>query len=369
MPTTVNGIGTRYYGKRNRSVRTAACRSCNRVANLESYDTRLWFVVIFIPIIPLGRKRVIDACPICTRHFVASADAYEQARQLQVSAAQDQFRREPSPPAALQVHATLLGFHEREQAAKFRQTVRERFPADAELVAGLAAQLEHAGGYQEAGELYEAAHRLQPELPEARVAVAMRKMAAGELDDARRLLDFLEVPGAGQHYPLGPIDSLSIHYQNQGRHDEALQIAAHLIREIPEAGQQHKFRAFVTRSEKALGRYESILPAREHSVRGLFRGEGHVYSNRLRTVVIGIVAAVLLAGGLAINNEYIRQHRTLLVVNACGAPVQVKVDDQPPQTVADTGRIVLGEGRHHIQLSGAVDEAHDVNLEASYIDR
>ena len=104
-------------------------------------------------------------------------------------------------------------------------------------------------------------------------------------------------------------------------------------------------------------------------MRGLFRGEGHVYSNRLRTAVIGIVAAILLAGGLAINNEYIRQHRTLLVLNACGAPVQVRVDDQPPQTVADTGRIVLGEGRHRIQLSGAVDETHEVDLEAGYFDR
>ena len=262
MPTTVNGIGTHYYGKKNRSVRTAACRSCGRVAKLESYDTRLWFVVIFIPIIPLGRKRVIDSCPICSRHFVANADAYEQARQLQVSAAQDQFRREPSPPAALQVHATLLGFHESEQAAKFRQTVRERFPADAELLAGLAAQLEQAGSYQEAGELYEAAHRLQPELPEARVAVAMRKMAVGELDEARRLLDFLEVPAPASITRSARSTRSPIHYQNQGRHEEALQLAAHLIREIPEAGQQHKFRAFVARSEKALGRFESHPPAR-----------------------------------------------------------------------------------------------------------
>ncbi len=45
------------------------------------------------------------------------------------------------------------------------------------------------------------------------------------------------------------------------------------------------------------------------------------------------------------------------------------MDDQPPQTVADTGRIVLGEGRHRIQLAGAVDEAHEVNLEAGYFDR
>ena len=147
MPTTYNGIGTHYYGKKNRTGRTAACRSCGRVANLESYDTRLWFVIVFIPVIPLGRKRVIDACPNCTRHFVANAEDYEQARQLQVSAAQDQFRRDPSPQAALQVHAMLLGFHETEQAAAFRRTARERFPADAELMAGPAAQLEHVSLY------------------------------------------------------------------------------------------------------------------------------------------------------------------------------------------------------------------------------
>ncbi len=369
MPTTVNGIGTHYYGRKNRTVRTAPCRSCGRVASLESYDTRLWFVIVFIPIIPLGRKRVIDSCPICTRHFVASADAYEQARQLQVSAAQDQFRRDPSPPAALQVHATLLGFHEAEQAERFRQVVRDRFPADAELMAGLAAQLQQAGSYQEAGELYDLAHRLQPELPEARAAIALRKMAEGQLDEARRLLDFLEVPGAGQHYPIGPLDALSTYYQRAGRHDEALELAAHVLREVPEAGQQHKFRAFVARSEKALGRYESILPPREHTVRGLFRGEGHIYSNRIRWAILGTLAVALLAGGLAVNNEYIRQHRTLQVINACGAPVQVRVDDQPPQTVADTGRIVLAEGRHRIQLGGAVEETHDVDIQANYFDR
>jgi tetratricopeptide (TPR) repeat protein len=369
MPTTVNGVGTHYYGKKNRTMRTAPCRSCGRVANLESYDTRLWFVIIFIPIIPLGRKRVIDSCPICTRHFVANADAYDQARQLQVSAAQDQFRRDPSPQAALQVHATLLGFHETEQAARFRQAARERYPTDAELMAGLAAQLDQVASYQEAAELYDAAYRLQPELLEARVAIAMRKMAAGELDEARRLLDFLEVPGAGQQYPLGPLDVLSTYYQKQHRHEEALEIAEHLLREIPAVGQQHPFRAFVGRSEKELGRAESILPPRQHSLRGLFRGDGHVYSRPLRWAIIGGAGLLLLAAGLAVNNEYIRRHRTLRVINACGAPVQVRVDDQSPRTVADSGEIAVSEGRHRIQLTGAVDETHDVAVEAGYLDR
>ena len=194
-------------------------------------------------------------------------------------------------------------------------------------------------------------------------------MAVGELDEARRLLDFLETPGAGQHYPLGPIDVLSVHYQKQGRHEEALSIAAHLLREIPEAGQQHKFRAFVQQSEKALGRFESILPPREHSLRAFFRGKGYVYPGWLRWTVIGGAGLLLLAAGLLINNEYIRRHRTLQVVNACGQPVQVRVDDQPPGVVATFGQIVVGEGRHRIQLSGPVEETHEVDLEAGFFDR
>lgn len=63
MPTTVNGVGTHYYGRKNRAARISVCRACGRQGMLESYDTRLWFVIVFIPIIPLGRKRIIDQCP------------------------------------------------------------------------------------------------------------------------------------------------------------------------------------------------------------------------------------------------------------------------------------------------------------------
>jgi tetratricopeptide (TPR) repeat protein len=245
MPTTYNGIGTHYYGKKNRTARTAACQSCHRVGALQSFDTRLWLVILFIPVIPLKHKRITDQCPSCTRHYAADADVYEQNKQLQVSGALDRFRREPSPEAALQVHGMLLAFHESDQAAQFRDSVRQRFPSEAELMAGLAAQLDHFSAFDQASEFYEAALKLQPDLPEARVGVARRRMADGDLDAARKLLDFLEAPGAGQHRDLGPLDTLAGYYQRQGRHQEALELAAHLLREFPQTGQRHDLRAFV----------------------------------------------------------------------------------------------------------------------------
>ena len=51
MPSVYNGIGTWYYGKNNIHRRVSYCNQCNRVGELESYDTPLEFVVFFIPVI------------------------------------------------------------------------------------------------------------------------------------------------------------------------------------------------------------------------------------------------------------------------------------------------------------------------------
>ena len=68
MPQRINGIGTSYLGKSNVLSRTGECEACRRGAHLTSYDTRLWFTFFFIPVIPLGKKRILDYCASCTTH-------------------------------------------------------------------------------------------------------------------------------------------------------------------------------------------------------------------------------------------------------------------------------------------------------------
>lgn len=369
MPTTVNGIGTHYYGKKNVLTRTAACAACHRVGALESYDTRLWFVIVFIPVIPLGRKRIMDECPVCRRHFVASADVYEQARQLQTSGSLEQYHREPSPETAQEVHRQHLMFREHDQAAAFRQEALARFPNHASLRARLAQQLREVCSYQESAQLFQEAFDLDPSDPDARAGVALQKMAAGELDQARTLISFLEEPGAGQHYNLGPLDLLAGYYQRGGHHEQALQLAEVLLREWPRAANLYTFRAFVRKSEKALGRRESILPPQPFSLLGLFRAKDSPYAPGVRGAAITATLVLLLAAGLALNNEYIRRHRTLHVVNACGVPAQVQVDDEPLVTIERRGAITLAEGPHTIKVTGPVTETHNIELESGYFAR
>jgi tetratricopeptide (TPR) repeat protein len=366
---TVNGIGTHYYGKKNRSVRTAACASCHRVGSLESYDTRLWFVVVFIPVIPLGRKRIIDQCPVCRRHFVAGAAVFEQNKQLQISGSLEHFRREPSAEAAASVHQSLVAFREFEQAAQFRNGVLPMYPDNVGLRVQMAQQLRAFSSNTEAFALFEQALALDPDHPEARAGVALARMTEGKLDEARPLLDFLEEPGAGKRFSLQPIDVLARCYQGAGRHDEVLQLAEILLREYSQLGNDHSFRAFVRKSEKKLGRGESVLPAKAHSLLGLFRSSGSPYAPWQRVLAIGGLVSVLLIGGLAINNEYIRRHRVIHVVNACGTPALIQIDDEPAQKISGLGKVIVAEGPHTIKISGPVQETHNVQIATAYFDR
>ena len=52
MPYTMNGIGTWYWGQRNVQSRMGLCESCGRYGELKSYDTTLYIVVFFLPVIP-----------------------------------------------------------------------------------------------------------------------------------------------------------------------------------------------------------------------------------------------------------------------------------------------------------------------------
>ncbi len=367
MPSTVNGVGTHYYGRKNLQKRPGPCPHCGRAVELASYDTRLWFVIVFIPIIPLKRMRIIDYCSACTRHYAMEADKWETAKQLEVSGALEKFRANPTPEAAMAAHQQLLNFHQLEQAAEFRKTMREKFADNAKVHAYLGAAMEHFGQLDEAGGCYARAFALRPDLPEARVGVARVHISAGRLDDAHKLLDFLEKPGASQLYSLEPLDTLARAYQNANRHDDALAIFAGLQKELPKLPEEKWFRNLVAKSEKSAGRRESQLPKQPFSLKRLF-SSGQASTART-LLIVGILLAVV-ALGFVVANEFIRRHRRLHIVNGYATPANVQI-----QGVGNIGRIrsvesvSLAEGRYHAVISGPVQQELDFEVRDSYWNR
>jgi tetratricopeptide (TPR) repeat protein len=371
MPATYNGIGTHYYGKKNVERRDGACPHCGAHVQLSSYDTRLWFVVVFIPVIPLGRKRIVDQCPSCTRHFAVDADKWETSKQLEISGAQEKFRAAPTPEAAVAVHQQLLQFHEFEQATEFRRLLNTQFPDHAKLHAHLGAALSHFSKHAEAAPCFARALELRPDLPEARVGVAAEHIRGGRLTQARDLLDFLLKPGAAQLYSLEPVETLGRAFQNAGHHEEALELFTRLQAELPTLVEHRGFRKLVEKSEKSLGRKQSQLPKLKFSWRRMFQSRGPRSAGSSKWPLLAgglLVAAIIL--GLAISNEYIRRHRTLHLVNATGQPASVQIDGvEAVKNFRGVQEYILAEGPHHAVISGATRQELDFEVRGDYFGR
>ncbi|MDB6064613.1 MAG: cellulose synthase subunit BcsC [Pedosphaera sp.] len=375
MPITYNGIGTHYYGKRNVQSRPGVCPHCRRSVTLLSYDTRLWFVIFLIPIIPLGRKRIIDSCPACRRHYVAELQKWETARQLEISGALDKYRTNPTPETAIEAHRQLVIFHQLNEAEVFQKEMCEKFPDNARIQIYLALTMSQLGKAREAEPFFKRAFELRPDLPEARAGVAQIYIREKRLDDARALLDFMDKPGAAQLYSLAPLERLAIAYQEAGRHLQALPLFGRLLDEIPTLAQNRTFRKVVQRSES--GDRPSILPKAKFNLFKFLQqadaslaGNGQrAVSNRTLLITVGC-ALVLAIAGLMISNEYVRRHRTLYVVNSPTQHLKLEISGIGPMQIATAlTEVSLPEGHYVAKISGAIQEEVQFDIRASFFER
>ncbi len=365
MPHTVNGIGTHYYGKANPSQRKAECRACGRTGTLTSYDTRLFFVVIFVPLIPLGRKRIIDQCATCKRHYVMPLVTWESQRQLQTSGALDDYRQAPTVENGMAAHAQLMNFRQVTEAAELRVELLHRFPESARLMLHMAESDRAEGNIDGSDGMIRKAFALRPDLPETRFAMAGAERRAGELDAARALLEPLEKPGAAQLYPMVELENLAYAYQDRGRNAQAHEIMSILLRELPEAAQHPGFRKRFARAEQAaLPGAASTLPKRDHSVGAIMRDK----SRRKYALIAAAVAVIAI--GMAARNEFVRRHRTLTVVNGFESPVIVEIEGAERLVVApgERGTVPVKEGSGLARVTGAVKEEIPFTVETGYFE-
>lgn len=368
MPATLNGVGTMYGSTTNVQTRTGVCSRCQRHVLFESYDTRLWFVVLFIPLIPLGRKRIIDSCTSCSYHYVMSADEYATAGQKVVIESASIFEQEPTTAAALATHANLLAFHKYPEAAALRTQVIAQFLGDAELLVGFARQLDNYSR-EDAIPLYRQAYELDPQLPGARLGVAAMLMNAGKLDEARHILDFLEQSGAGKTYSLGELETLAMLYQSKDRHAEALQLFRHLIAELPDLIKVVEFRRKVGISERKLGTAESLLPKPLGGRFAMLNPLDDRYTTSHRGIALAVLVVMGFLAFAAVANEAIRRTRSLYIVHGLNVPVTVQVDDLPPIEVKSREKVTLKEGHHRVVVTSPFHSEYPVTIRTGYLER
>jgi hypothetical protein len=95
MPFLINGVGTWYYGQRRMLRVKSLCEFCQALGELESYDTTLYITVLFVPLVPLGHKRILNKCPRCGKHRALALRKWEEAKAKDIAGLLEKLQTNP----------------------------------------------------------------------------------------------------------------------------------------------------------------------------------------------------------------------------------------------------------------------------------
>ncbi len=353
MPTMINGIGTNYVGKKNLSAHEAVCQQCGQPATLSSYDTRLCFVVLFIPIVPLGKKRVIDACSRCSQHRVMPLDEYRKLQTETLDKLAEAHLKDPNDAqVAIELNSAFLEFGRTEEAAKHLEQVRGRFSDNVDFLLYANAAFHQLGRAEEAGQCVDRAYQLAPQNPGARHAKTLARVNAGDLQEAYHLLK--ETP-AEERDP-GLLFLLADAYRESGDALTALEVYRLLLEDHPELAHDKQVKKAVRAAEKDANRSSGLLPPK-------IVPWGKIAA---AAAVLALVVIVPMA-----INAYLEGHATLHVVNGYPGVVTLVIDGTHHVSFEEPGRreLKLAEGTHRAEVVEPWQETIDFTLKRTLGER
>ncbi|HEX7897369.1 MAG TPA: hypothetical protein VF950_06395 [Planctomycetota bacterium] len=206
MPQRINGIGTSYVGKSNVLSRTGECEACKRGAVLTSYDTRLWFTFVFIPVVPLAKKRILDYCSSCTTHRAVPLAEWEGIKRKGMEEAARKALAEPAnADAQIDLHRTCLVMGEWDKADAFQKKLEAEFAKDAKVQLYLAGAHAYRGRAAEAEAALARARAIDPaiappEAPENPVKPVKARASRGQAIAVGAIIAIVLLGAAGTSY-------------------------------------------------------------------------------------------------------------------------------------------------------------------------
>jgi tetratricopeptide (TPR) repeat protein len=324
MPYVINGIGTWYYGKRRIHTHDGTCQFCGSAGKLSSYDTTLFVVVVFIPIIPLGRKRILEECPYCRKHRVLGLRQWEAAKGSDVAGTLEQLRRDPGDRDAALRGVGLAAVYQDEPLLKeIVQRTGGAHRRDAAFQAQLGDTYTFFSRWPQAEEAYRASLNAE-ENESVREGLAWTLLKQGRPQEARGYLKHVLIEKKQPSAYL--IYYLIAGYQAEGLHDEALELMDARDKAFPDQATlkecQHQ-RKTSTRNRGTQKRIRGV---------SLMEGGGTGYSegNWTASLPRWIAALVVLGllGAYLGSAAWIGHARQVHLVNGTRKPYTVSVAGQ-----------------------------------------
>jgi tetratricopeptide (TPR) repeat protein len=347
MPTVVNGIGTWYYGKKRIHRLKNVCSFCNRAGELESFDTTLYFVVFFVPLVPLGRKRVLQQCPSCQKHRVISLQKWEVTKAQDIARLLEELRAKPDDGDTIRAAIALASSYQDEVLLdKLAPALAGHRLEDGAIQAQLGVAYSYFARHEEAEAAFRASLAAQ-DSPAVREQLALSLLRQHRPEEAyaylRHILDDRRSEGAGMIYLLAEA------YQAEGMHKEALELMDRRDTLFPELAISKDYLRQRKTSERYLHSGKKIRSAflSESSKAGYREGSWMASVPRF----IGPLVLLGLLGWYLGAAVWMGQARKIYLVSGWNQPYTVAVNGQ--EEVLQPGAVTplrIREGQVAIEL-------------------
>ena len=319
---SLKAFGISHCGRRNVLRRRAVCPHCHSVATLTSCDARAYLSLLFLPLIPLGRKRVVDECETCGDKFTVPAEQWQLSKRERFEEARRQYEDKPRDPAAIEeIVATYEAFQDREAFLELAPRILRDVPGDTATLRLIGDGYLQFGRYDEAVRVLHRSLEIEDDadtrefIGEALIRNMRPDEAAPYLEHIFRTEDKTRV---------GYLCLLAQGYQALGQHHRALQVMRRVRSIFPSVARSREFR----HSRRVARRHaESRRPVVARSLRNppieVYRGAG--LASRL-TVLIGPALLLLIAAAFLVSLQN-RRRPSVWLVNGLSHPYRVHAGD------------------------------------------
>lgn len=382
MPHTINGVGTWYYGKVRRFARRGVCENCGSYGVLRSFDTTLYFVVLFVPLVPLRKLRILDECTSCERHSYVKLRDWRRNQEEVIGQVHAAMEADPGHPEhAMSLAVAYAQFQDQEGFREQLPRIERAVKNSAEGQQILAAAHASFGDRGAAEQLLRRAVELD-DSPGPRESLALNLCFQKRAREARELLGHLLEPLPAASPAPGPGEDGADAEEGEQEEERGPGLLLVVVESAQAAG-EHAFALELLDEIAAVYPEEDLSGLREQSESV---SEGYKVRNeafrplpaepdapgraRLASLIgPGIAALVLL--GLAASAQSEAAGRPVYFVNGLSAPYTVEVAGQRLELRPDTPQsLTLPEGTHEIKvLDGPAGLAQQVTIETAFWSR
>jgi hypothetical protein len=368
MPTVVNGIGTWYYGRRNLRRRLGVCEHCGRQSRLASFDSTLFFVVLYVPLIPLRKVRVLDVCPACSQHRVLSLRDWNRARNTDVVEAVLAVEKSPrDADVAKNALAMCILFQDESALQALARLIEEHQAGNTELMLMLGEGYEYFGAGEDAERIYRVGMELQDsEMVRKRLGSLL--IRSSRVDDGMHILARFMASETLEEAAWGYIAVEGL--QAEARHEEAAAILRDLETRFPQLARDKSHRSTWKSVRKGLRSGRKIVsPLMEHGA--TIETRDRCLTARLPWLIGPAVALIGLSMYLWVAYDQ-GQSRTIVVLNGLDRAYTVEIGGVKTNLPAGgLRRVKVREGLLPVQVTspGFDIPAHVVDVRTMFWSR